>query len=99
MSEAAIVFAVQFAYILLLGLQQQIVTGGHHWAAATNSLLLGMCGMYLTGSIAKQAIIASDLRIAVAFLAAGPCGIVSSMWLYPRAKKWMTSFSTSGENQ
>lgn len=84
MTEAAIVFACQFAYILTLGMQTQNVMGRHYAAAMGSSLALGMMGLFLTGTIARNAVDGTNWIAAVTYLAAGPVGIAVSMWLHPK---------------
>ncbi len=75
------VFVCQFCAIFLRGTQTLNVTRNHCWRAAFCSLLLGLCGLFLTGSIAITAVRdgMGGLPVYLAFLAAGPCGIVTSM--------------------
>jgi hypothetical protein len=84
MTTAACVFAAQFVYILLLGLQQQNVIGRHYVGAACTSLLLGTFGIYLTATIAIHAESSMFSPVWLAFIAAGPAGICVAMWLHPR---------------
>lgn len=85
MSDAIIVFAAQFVYVLLLGLQSLNVNHDHRAAAAGTSTMLGMLGFHLTGTIAAAK---GDTWSWVwwAFVAAGPIGVVSSMALHKRLR-------------
>ena len=87
MTEAACVFACQFAFILTLGMQTQNVIGRHYAAAMGSSLLLGMMGLYLTGVIAKAAVLGGSWVTTIAYLVAGPLAIATSMWLHPKLAK------------
>lgn len=78
MLEAAGVFAIQFCYVLLLGLQSINVNRGRYvWAGGT-SLMLGVMGFHVTGTIAAARGDEGGL-VWWAYILAGPCGIVSSM--------------------
>ena len=81
--DSALVFVIQFAYVLLLGLQSLNVNGGHRTAAAATSLALGMCGYQITSAIAAHR---GEFCSVVwwAYVLAGPCGIVSSMAVFSR---------------
>ena len=83
---AALVFAAQFLYIFLRGWQTFNVVHGHYIRAALCSLLLGLCGLFLTATIALSAVRGAHWSVWCAFLAAGPLGIVSSMWLSHRGR-------------
>jgi uncharacterized membrane protein (DUF485 family) len=85
-TQATLVFAAQFFYVLLLGFQTQNVVGKHYAAAMGNSLLLGILGLTLTTVIARQAVLGSDWKVIGAFLLSGPCGIATSMWLHPKLR-------------
>ena len=82
MLHAAIVFAVQFAYVFLLGFQSRCVRDGQYLGAMFNSLLIGCCGLYITAAIARAAILGAEWYVVAAFLVAGPCGIVVAMRLH-----------------
>lgn len=86
MTQALLIFAAQFTYILALGFQTQNVMGRHYLAAMGNSFLLGMLGLTMTSAIAVSAVKGGDWWLAVAYLTAGPLGIATSMWLHPRVK-------------
>lgn len=80
------VFLAQFAYILLLGWQSRNVRDGDYGAAALTSFALFWCGLYLTGVIARQSIIASDWRVIFAYIIAGPLAICVAIWSHDRWK-------------
>lgn len=80
--EAALVFAVQYVYILLLGLQSLNVNQGRYIAAAATSALLGVGGFYITSVIGA----AKNMELSMlwwCFVAAGPAGIVTAMRIHP----------------
>lgn len=84
---AFLVFAAQFAYIFLLGFQQQNVTGKHYALAQFTSLLLGICGYHLTATVALAASGPAFGPVWWAYIAAGPVGISVSMWVHPRLRR------------
>jgi nitrate reductase NapE component len=73
--------------VLLLGLQSLNVNTGHKTLAAICSLLLGICGYHITSVIAA-AQGAYGSGVWWGFILAGPCGIVSSMYLHPHMRRW-----------
>jgi hypothetical protein len=66
-----------FALVFALGMQSQLVNGGHYVGAFFNSLAIGACNLVLF----KLAPEASGLEVA-AYLAGGPFGIVAAMAAY-----------------
>lgn len=86
-TEAALIFAAQFAMVMLLGLQSLNVNGRHYAGAAATSLLLGVCGYHITATIAAMNQDGFGSTAWWAFIIAGPCGIVTSIWLHPRLRK------------
>lgn len=84
--DAALIFAVQFVYVMLLGLQSLNVNGGHKIAAASTSFVLGACGYQITAAIAASR--GEQFGpVWFAYVVAGPCGIVSSMILFSRWRR------------
>ena len=77
------IFIAQYCTILLLGLQSLNVRDGKYTASAITSLLLGITGWFVTG-IVSQAYKSNDVLVFLSFLLAGPCGIVSSMFIYSK---------------
>jgi len=77
------IFLAQFIMIMLLGLQSINVNRGDKVMAAITSFLLGICGFYVTGSVAKAYVDGIMSSVFVAYLIAGPLGIVTSMYMYP----------------
>ena len=87
MRDAIKVFAAQFVYIMLLGLQQLNVVGSKYVGAMVVSLLLGMFSYQLTATIALNSV-KKDRFVWVAYLIGGPLGIVTSMTIFPTLAKW-----------
>lgn len=88
MLTALAVFACQFAYVALLGLQQLNVVGKHYTAAFAVSLCLGVLGYHLVAVIAIHAHQAAGAPAWWGYVFGGPAGIVFSMWLHPRLRRW-----------
>jgi ABC-type phosphate transport system permease subunit len=82
--HALLVFVVQFTYVLLLGLQSRHVRDSQYLSAAWTSLTLGMMGLFITSSIARAAIEGSDWWLWIAYVAAGPTGICTAIYLHDR---------------
>jgi hypothetical protein len=76
MNELAL-FASTFALVFFLGLQSLNVNHGRYLAAFLTSFGIGISNLVLF----KLAPDAGGLQIA-AFLAGGPFGIISSMWVH-----------------
>lgn len=72
----------QFVMILLLGLQSLNVNQRRYLAAAITSLLLGVIGFYLTGTVAEAHKDGAFTLTWWAYISGGPAGIVASMWLH-----------------
>lgn len=85
MLDAAVIFAAQFAYVCVLGLQSLAVNHGRYLQAATQSFLLGTFGFAITNRIVRDGEVGSAAWFA--YVAAGPAGVVFSMWLFKRMKK------------
>lgn len=83
MIDAALIFAAQYIYILLLGLQSLNVRDRHYVGAAVTSAMLGVLGFFVTSIVGD----ARGMEFTVlwwSFVASGPAGIVSAMLLHPR---------------
>ncbi len=78
-----LVFTAQFFMVFLLGLQSLNVNRGHYMSAATTSLALGVCGFYITATIAAVHGEGMGTWLWWSYIAAGPMGIVASMWAHP----------------
>lgn len=77
--EPLAVFLCQLAYVFLLGFQSRNVRDGQFlWAAATSGIL-GAGGLFMTSIIARSAMLGGDIWLAIAYIAAGPCGICLAM--------------------
>ena len=87
MTEALLIFGAQFSMIMLLGIQSLNVRDRHYWGSASTSLLLGVFGFHITATIATMNRGAMGSLVWWFYIAAGPCGIVTSIWLHPRLKK------------
>lgn len=87
MTAAIAVFCCQFAYIFLLGMQQQNVIHRRYVGAASVSLLLGIGGYYLTATIALAASQGFGSPVWWGYILSGPAGIVTAMWVHPRLNK------------
>lgn len=89
MTEAAIVFAVQFVYIALLAVQSLNTNNGHYAGAFCTSLVLGMIGYWLTTVVAAHRAEAIGSLVWFAYISGGPFGIVCAMRLHPYlVKRW-----------
>lgn len=82
MTDLLIIFCAQFVYVMLLGLQSLNVNGRHYALAATTSTLLGVLGFALTAAIAQKPHVGT--AIWWAYIAAGPAGIATSIYLHPK---------------
>ena len=89
MTEALTIWLAQYAMICLLGLQSINVNRGRYMASALTSLLLGFCGYFVTGIIASVYQSGEFGLVFWAFITAGPCGIVTSIWLNRHITKKM----------
>lgn len=83
MRDAAIVFAAQFAYVLVMGLQSLAVNNGRYAQAAIQSFMLGTAGFVITNEIVRKGQLGGPTYWA--YVLSGPCGITASMWLF---SKW-----------
>jgi len=81
------IFLAQYFMILLLGLQSINVNTNQKVFAGITSLLLGCFGFYVTGMVAVAFSQGIGSMLFFAYILAGPCGIVSSMILYPYFRK------------
>jgi hypothetical protein len=82
MADALMVFAAQYVYVLLLGLQSLNVNQRRYGMAAATSFLLGVLG-FLTTSIVGAA---KGMELSLlwwCFVLSGPIGILSAMHLQP----------------
>ncbi|TWT51818.1 hypothetical protein KOR42_32910 [Thalassoglobus neptunius] len=74
MTQALSVLFLQSVYILLLGVQSRNVRDSQVLGAMGTSILLGLCGIYLTPAIVQASASGEPLTL-VAFVVAGPVGI------------------------
>lgn len=86
--NAALVFIAQMFYIFLLGIQSRNIRDGQMVGAAMVSIALGVCGLYMTAEIAKAATGGDGaISLAIAYVAAGPCGICLAIWAHDKWRK------------
>lgn len=76
-------FASTFALVFFLGLQSLNVNRGRYLAAFVTSICIGLSQLVLF----KLAPDATGLEI-TAFVAGGPFGIVTGMWVHQRMTGW-----------
>jgi hypothetical protein len=74
---AALLFASTYAVVFALGAQSLFVNSGRYGAAFVNSAVIGLCHLALY----KLAPDSAGIQIA-AYLAGGPFGIVSAMYVF-----------------
>ncbi len=86
MRDAAIVFVAQFVQVLLLGLQSLNLNAGRTRSAAVVSLMLGVIGFHITATIATHR--GEEFGpVWLAYVLAGPLGILTSLAVFRRVKK------------
>ena len=78
---AIIIFASTFILVFALGFQSLNVNNGHYKMAFFTSLAIGISNLVLFKTVPQ----ANYIEIC-AYLAAGPHGIVASMWCH---RRWM----------
>lgn len=82
MTDALLIFAAQYIYILLLGLQSLNVRDRHFIGAAVTSFLLGVLGFFVTSIVGD----ARGMEFSLlwwGFVFSGPAGIVTAMVIHP----------------
>ena len=79
--EAVVVFIAQYFFIMFKGLQQINVIKERYMLSMLISFGLGVCGLLTMGIVAKAVVVGSHWTVYVGFLAGGPMGIVSAIWL------------------
>ena len=82
--EAVVVFIAQYFFIMFKGLQQINVIKERYVLSILISFGLGVCGLLTMGIVAKAVVVGSHWATYVGFLAGGPMGIVSAIWLEKR---------------
>lgn len=80
--ESLSVFAVQFAYVLLLGLQSRHVRDSQYASAMGTSLALGLCGVWIQPLVIKAALLEPSATVLAAYVFAGPVAIAAAIWLH-----------------
>ena len=86
LSQALLVFVCQFSMIFLLGIQSLNVRDGKKLSAAITSLLLGITGWFITGTISSVYHEGMLSMVFFAFILSGPLGISFSIWLHAKFK-------------
>ena len=89
MFDIVMVFVAQFVLIFLLGIQSLNVNRGHYFLAGLTSLMLGVVGFYITGTVAAAHKEGMYSGVWWAFIIGGPLGIITSMKLHPIIHRWM----------
>ena len=84
MTDVLKIFAVQFIYVLLLGLQSRIVNWGGKRYAMLTSACLGTFGLLANESIARNAMQSGNDVFRAAYILAGPLAIASAMALHDK---------------
>ena len=88
MTNALIIFALQFACVCALGLQSLNVNGGHYLLAVATSIIISLASLY---SINLTLVINSMTLInVIAFCVGSALGIVCSMRLHPNLVRLIT---------
>lgn len=83
-SQALLIFCCQFVMIFLLGIQSQNVRDGKKLSAAITSLLLGITGWSITGTISSVYHEGMLSVVFFSFVLAGPLAIATSIWLHEK---------------
>ena len=78
-----LIFVCQFLTIFLLGMQSLMVRDDNRLGAATGSLMIGISQFYVLSVISDMGIDAVGTFQWIAFILAGPAGIVASMTAHP----------------
>ena len=79
---AIIIFASTFILVFALGFQSLNVNNGHYKAAFLTSFAIAGSNLVLFKTVPQ-----ADLLQITAYLLAGPCAIVCSMWAHRRVMK------------
>ena len=83
------IFIAQFLTVLLLGLQSINVNQGDKISAAVTSLMLGVCGFFVTGNVAVAFADGFGSTVFYSYILAGPIGIVVSMVLHKKIREFI----------
>ena len=79
---ALVIFASTFILVFALGFQSLNVNNGHYRAAFLTSFAIAASNLVLFKTVPQ-----ADTMQIIAYLMAGPCAIVSSMWTHRRVMK------------
>lgn len=82
MRRAVLVFAAQFVFIMLLGLQQLNVVQRDYLGASAVSFALGVLGFSLTSAIAQSKGAGPRNLVWWAYVTAGPLGICFAIFMH-----------------
>jgi len=74
------IFGSTFVLVFALGFQSLNVNNGHYAAAFITSFLIGGSNLVILRTVPQG----GDAWLLAAYLAGGPFGIVTSMWLHRR---------------
>ena len=81
MITALVIFVSTFVLVFALGFQSLNVNNGHYKAAFLTSFAIAVSNLVLFKTVPQ-----ADMLQVIAYLMAGPCAIVCSMWAHTR---WM----------
>jgi len=87
MTAALLIFVAQFSMVMLLGIQSLNVRDRNYVGSALTSLLLGVSSYHITATIATLKGEAVGGLLWWCYIAAGPLGIVTSIWLPPKLNR------------
>jgi len=79
-----LLFLAQFAMVNLLALQSRFVRDSQYALAFGNSVLLGICGLYITPILANSDNWKQSPALLLAYLIAGPLAVCSAIWMHDR---------------
>lgn len=75
-------FLAVFGLVFALAFQSLNTNRGHYMAAFVTSWIIGACQLYVLKAIP----VSESWTVDLAYLAGGPFGALTAMWLHPR---WM----------
>lgn len=80
--HAVLLFVAQFTMVSLLALQSRFVRDSQYAFAFANSLLLGVCGIYITPILADGDHLRNSPALLLAYLFAGPVAVCAAIWIH-----------------